>query len=81
MFEKLRIKEHMEVANCQGEHVGTVDAVQDDSIKLTKSDSADDMHHFLSLDDVEKIDDNRIYLKEDARIPEGLGTKATFENA
>ena len=79
MFEKLRIKEHMEVANSEGEHVGTVDAVQDDSIKLTKSDSADEMHHFLSMNDVDRIDDNRIYLKSDARIPEGLGTKATMD--
>ena len=78
MFEKLRIKEHMEVANSEGQHVGTVDDVQDDKIKLTKSDSADSMHHFLMLDDVEKIDDNRIYLKESARIPEGLGNKATM---
>ncbi|MDC0886468.1 DUF2171 domain-containing protein [Altererythrobacter sp.] len=76
MFEKLRIKEHMEIANSEGLHVGTVDAVQDDKIKLTKSDSMDDMHHFLSMEDVEKIDDNRVVLKSDARIPEGLGTKA-----
>ncbi len=77
MFEKLRIKEHMEVANCEGQHVGTVDEVKDDAIKLTRSDSADDMHHFLSIDDVEKIDDNRVILKESARIPAGLGTRAT----
>ena len=77
MFEKLRIKEHMEVTNNEGLHVGTVDAVENDAIKLTKSDSSDQMHHFLSLDDVEKIDDNRIYLKENARIPEGLGSAAT----
>lgn len=81
MFEKLRIKEHMEVADHRGLHVGTVDEVKDDAIKLTRSDSEDDMHHFLSLEDVEKIDDNRVYLKEDARIPEGLGTKAVTENA
>ena len=58
---------------------GTVDAVENDAIKLTKSDSMDDMHHFLSLDDVEKIDDNRVYLKEGARIPSGLDTKATVD--
>ncbi|QZD91028.1 DUF2171 domain-containing protein [Qipengyuania aurantiaca] len=81
MFEKLRIKEHMEVTDCKGQHVGTVDHVQDDAIKLTKSDSSDDMHHFLSLDDVDKIDDNRIYLKESARIPEGLGNTAVMEDA
>ena len=76
MLEKIRIKEHMEVANSEGLHVGTVDEVDGDKIKLTKSDSADDMHHFLMVDDVEKIDDNRVYLKQDARIPEGLGNKA-----
>lgn len=72
MFEKLRIKEHMEVADARGQHVGTVDEVEDNRIKLTKSDSGDNMHHFLSLDDVEKIDDNRIYLKDTARIPTGV---------
>ena len=76
MFEKIRIKEHMEIANSEGLHVGTVDAVQDDKIKLTKSDSMDDMHHFLMIDDVEEITDNRIILKKEARIPEGLGNKA-----
>ena len=81
MFEKLRIKEHMEVADCKGIHVGTVDEVEGDAIKLTKSDSSDDIHHFLSMDDVEKIDDNRIYLKEGARIPEGLGNKSTMASA
>ena len=78
MFEKLRIKEHMEVANYKGDHVGTVDEVEDDMIKLTRSDSADNMHHMLGLDDVEKIDDNRVYLKQSARIPPGLGNKATM---
>lgn len=76
MFEKIRIKEHMEIANSKGEHIGTVDHVQDDAIKLTKSDSSDDIHHFLKIDDIDKIDDNRIYMKETAHIPAGLGNKA-----
>ncbi|MCA0978638.1 DUF2171 domain-containing protein [Qipengyuania flava] len=78
MFEKLRIKEHMEIVDSKGQHVGTVDDTQDDAIKLTKSDSSDDMHHFIKLDSVDKIDDNRIYLKEGTRLPEGLGNKATM---
>lgn len=77
MFEKLRIKEHMEVVDAKGLHVGTVDDTKDDAIKLTRTDSSDEMHHFISLDHVDKIDDNRVYLKEGARIPEGLGTRAT----
>ena len=78
MFEKLRIKEHMEIVDSKGQHVGTVDDTQDDAIKLTKSDSSDDMHHFIKLDSVDEIDDNRIYLKEGTRLPEGLGNKATM---
>ena len=78
MFEKMRIKEHMEVADCKGRHVGTVDEVEDDAIKLTRSDSGDGMHHFIALDGVDKIDDNRIYLKESARIPAGLENKASM---
>ena len=77
MFEKLRIKEHMEIVDSRGLHVGTVDEVDGDNIKLTKTDSADQIHHFLSLNDLDRIDDNRVYLKEGARIPEGLGTRAT----
>lgn len=72
MFEKLRIKEHMEVTNINGQHIGTVDEVEDDRIKLTKSDSSDNMHHFVALDDIDRIDDNRIYLKATAVIPEGV---------
>ncbi|WP_338026420.1 DUF2171 domain-containing protein [Croceicoccus hydrothermalis] len=72
MFEKIRIKEHMEVADINGQHVGTVDDVEDNRIKLTKSDAGDNMHHFISLDEVEKIDDNRVYLKASAVIPQGV---------
>ena len=78
MFEKIRIKEHMEIVDSKGQHVGTVDETQDDAIKLTKSDSSDDMHHFIKLDSVDRIDDNRIYLKEGTRLPEGLGNKAVM---
>ncbi|GAB5348486.1 DUF2171 domain-containing protein [Alteriqipengyuania sp. 357] len=77
MFEKIRIKEHMEIADSTGQHVGTVDEVEDERIKLTKSDAADSQHHFIAMDAVDKIDDNRIYLKEGTPLPVGLGNKAT----
>lgn len=63
MFEKLRIKEHMEIAGSGGEHVGTVDKVEGETIKLTKTDSADHQHHTLPFDMVDRVEDNRIYLK------------------
>ncbi len=73
MFEKLRIKEHMEVTDSTGQHVGTVDDVVDDRIKLTRTDSSDNEHHFIALDQVDRIDDNRVYLKQGTPIPMGTG--------
>ncbi len=74
MFEKIRIKEHMEVTNFEGQHLGTVDDVEDDRIKLTRTDSEDNMHHYMPMDAVDRIDNNRVYLKQDATIPVGLAS-------
>lgn len=73
MFEKLRIREHMEVTTNTGEHVGTVDEVSNDQIKMTRTDSSDGAHHYVALENVDKIDDNRIYLKAGTPIPMGVG--------
>lgn len=69
MFEKLRIKEHMEIVTAAGQHVGTVDEVDGDTIKLTRTDSSDGQHHYVDFDTVDRIDENRIYLKEGAPAP------------
>jgi len=68
MFEKWRIKEHMEVSGPDGQHLGTVDSVDGDVIKLTRSDSADGQHHYVDVKWVDRIDDNRAYLKPDAPL-------------
>ena len=69
MLEKLRIREHMEVTTSTGQHVGTVDEIENDQIRLTRSDSQDRMHHYLSLEDVDRVDDNRVYLKQGTSVP------------
>ena len=74
MFEKLRIREHMEVADHSGKHVGTIDEVKDDQLKLTRSDSSDGAHHFIAFDNVDRIEDNRVYLKQGTPIPMGAGS-------
>lgn len=61
-----QIKEHMEVSGKDGQHVGTVDGIEGDRIKLTKSDASDDHHHFLSMDLVDRVEDNRVFLNVDA---------------
>src|SRR5215218_453919 len=48
-----QIREHMEVVGSDGGHVGTVDKVEGDRIKLTKKDDPDGTgahHHYLSLE-------------------------------
>ncbi|MBW4331744.1 DUF2171 domain-containing protein [Stakelama sp. CBK3Z-3] len=65
MFDKMRIKEHMEIAGKNGQHVGTVDEVEGDRIKMTKTDSGDSRHHYIEMELVDRVEDNRIYLKVD----------------
>jgi hypothetical protein len=51
------IREHMEVVGSDGQHVGTVDHMDDQGrIKLTKSDSSDGQHHYLDMDLVDHVD-------------------------
>ena len=53
------IREHMEVVGSDGGHVGTVDKVEGDRIKLTKKDSGMghmDHHHFLPLSLVAEVE-------------------------
>ncbi len=76
MFEKWRIKEHMEVTDSTGQHVGTVDEIEDNDgrgrIKLTRSDAPDGTHHYVDIENVERVADNRVYLKAGTPLPTGL---------
>ena len=51
MGDLSKIREHMEVVGADGAHVGTVDRVEGDRIKLTKADSGEGAHkghhHFV----------------------------------
>lgn len=69
LLDKIRIGEHMEVTDSTGRHVGTVDSVDGDQIKLTRADSADGQHHYVSLDAVDRIDDGKVYLKAGSAFP------------
>jgi hypothetical protein len=50
------IREHMEVLGSDGQHVGTVDHMDNGRIKLTRSDSSDGEHHYLDMDLVDHVD-------------------------
>ena len=57
------IREHMEVIGADGGHVGTVDSVEGERIKLTKTDrGAGGVHHYISVSLVEEIDAEAVRL-------------------
>ena len=65
MIDSSQIREHAEVVSADGMHIGTVDRVEGDRIKLTKKDSGaghEGHHHFIPLEAVESADDNRVRL-------------------
>lgn len=66
MIEAGRIKEHMEVIGADGVHLGTVDHVDGDRIKLTKQDSGDRHHHYVSLGLVADIEGEVVRLSANA---------------
>ena len=58
------VREHMEVIGADGVHVGTVDKLDGDRIKLTKKDSGShgDHHHFISRGLIATIEGDKIRL-------------------
>jgi hypothetical protein len=53
----------MEVVGSDGQHVGTVDKVEGDQIKLTKNDpQAEGQHRYIPLHTVESIQQNAVRL-------------------
>jgi hypothetical protein len=59
-----QIREHMEVLDHTGAHLGTVDHVDGDRIKLARSDSNDGKHHFVEVSQVNGIEGNKVRLRE-----------------
>jgi hypothetical protein len=72
MIDLSQIKEHAEVIGADGVHVGTVDHMDGDRIKLTKSDSGDGSHkghhHYISKGLIATVHDNTIRLSANANV-------------
>ncbi len=58
------IREHMDVVGSCGNKLGKVDHVEGDSIKLTRNDSPDGLHHFIPTSWVAHVDD-KVHLTKD----------------
>jgi len=66
------IKERMEVIGADGVHVGTVDRVEGNRIKLTKKDSGQGSHrghhHFIDKGLVAGVEGNKVRLSANASV-------------
>jgi hypothetical protein len=64
MADLSRVREHMEVIGADGVHVGTVDSVDGNRIKLIKADSGSHSghHHYVSEGLVAEIEGNKVRL-------------------
>ena len=68
-MDHLLISEQMPVVGVDGQQIGRVDKVEGNAIKLTKSDSPDDQHHFVPIDWVTGVDDRvRLGIPSDQAI-------------
>jgi len=68
MVDASQIKEHAEVIGADGVHVGIVDHIDGDRIKLTKNDSPQSedgqgaKHHYISLGLVAEVEGDKVRL-------------------
>ncbi|MER8954256.1 DUF2171 domain-containing protein [Mesorhizobium sp. M0833] len=72
MTDAAKIRERMEVIGADGVHVGTVDKVDGDRIKLTKRDSGEGAHrghhHFIPLSLVAEIEGQKVRLSANSDV-------------
>ncbi len=72
MADLSQIKEHSEVVGADGVHVGTVDGVEGNRIKLTKKDSGqgahEGHHHYISGGLVASVEGGTVRLSANADV-------------
>ena len=75
MVERSQIRPQMDVIASDGEHIGTVDAVEGERIKLTKG-AAGGKHHHVDVSDVSRVDSQVHLSKTRAALGPGLAAAA-----
>lgn len=82
MVDASAIRPHMRVIGSDGAHVGTVDGVEGDRIKLTKNDSRDGSHHYVPLTAVARVDEHvHLSIPAISAIPGGAAPAAAAAGA
>jgi len=68
MADLSQVREHMEIVGADGVHIGTVDSVEGDRIKMTKPDSGSHSshHHYISGGLVAGVEGDRVRLSANA---------------
>jgi hypothetical protein len=81
MADLSQIKEHAEVIGADGVHVGTIDGVEGNRIKLTKSDSGqggyEGHHHYIDGGLVASVHDNTVRLSANGDVALTFETEET----
>ena len=57
-----QVRHGQSVIDRDGQHVGTIDSVDGDRIKLTRGDSADGLHHYVLASDVDTVEGEEVRL-------------------
>jgi hypothetical protein len=78
MVDTSQITEHMEVIGADGVHVGTVDHMDGDRIKLTKKDSGAEVvegqgthsghHHYIPASLIAEVEGDKVRLSANAAV-------------
>ncbi|MEH3101789.1 DUF2171 domain-containing protein [Sphingomonas adhaesiva] len=82
MADASQIKEHAEVIGADGVHVGTVDHIDGDRIKLTKNDSPSTQdgqgakHHYIPLGLVAEVEGDTVRLSATAQNAQDMFEEA-----
>ena len=67
MIDTSKIQEHMPVLGSDGGHVGTIDHLEDQRLKLTRTDpDADGKHHYIHIDSLASIENGEVRLNRTA---------------
>lgn len=56
------VKEGMEVIGADGVHVGIIDGMTHHRLKLTRSDSVDGLHHYISTGLIAEVEGDKVRL-------------------
>ncbi|WP_308517895.1 DUF2171 domain-containing protein [Sphingomonas flavescens] len=69
------VKEHMEIIGADGVHLGTVDRVEGDRIKMTRADSGmghEEHHHYIPRGLVADVEGDKVRLSSNADVAANL---------